>query len=47
MDVEEVKTQLHEAHLMAESGQLSSAKTAAMLRWLARLQQRLEGIRET
>jgi hypothetical protein len=47
MDVEEVKAQLHEAHLMAESGQLSSAKTAAMLRWLARLQQRLEGIRET
>jgi len=47
MDVEEVRAQLHEAHLMAESGQLSSAKTAAMLRWLARLQQRLEGIRET
>lgn len=46
MDVEEVRAQLYEAHLMAESGQLSSAKTAAMLRWLARLQQRLEGIRE-
>lgn len=46
MDVEEVRAQLHEAHLMAESGQLSSAKTAAMLRWLAKLQQRLEGIRE-
>ena len=46
MDVEEVRAQLHEAHLMAESGQLSSTKTAAMLRWLARLQQRLEGIRE-
>jgi hypothetical protein len=46
MDVEEVRAQLHEAHLMAESGQLSSAKTAAMLRWLAKLQQRLEGVRE-
>ena len=46
MDVEEVRTQLHEAHLMAESGQLSSVKTAAMLRWLAKLQQRLEGVRE-
>lgn len=46
MDVDEVRTQLHEAHLMAESGQLSSARTAAMLRWLAKLQQRLEGIRE-
>ncbi len=46
MDIEEVRAQLHEAHLMAESGQLSSAKTAAMLRWLAKLQQRLEGIRE-
>ena len=46
MDVDEVRAQLHEAHLMAESGQLSSAKTAAMLRWLAKLQQRLEGIRE-
>ena len=47
MDVEEVRAQLHEAHLMAESGQLPSAKAAAMLRWLARLQQRLEGIRES
>ncbi len=47
MDVEEVRAQLHEAHLMAESGQLPSAKAAAMLRWLAKLQQRLEGIRET
>lgn len=46
MSVDEVRAQLHEAQLMAESGQLSSAKTAAMLRWLARLQQRLEGIRE-
>ncbi|MFO1002867.1 MAG: DUF4350 domain-containing protein [Planctomycetaceae bacterium] len=47
MDAEEVRAQLQEAHLMAESGQLSSVKTAAMLRWLAKLQQRLEGIRET
>lgn len=47
MDVEEVRAQLHEAHLMAESGQLSSAKAAAMLRWLAKLQQRLEGIHES
>ena len=46
MDVEEVRAQLNAAHLMAESGQLSSVKTAAMLRWLAKLQQRLEGIRE-
>lgn len=45
MDVEEVRTNLREAQIMAESSQLSPAKAAGMLRWLARLQQRLAGNR--
>jgi hypothetical protein len=45
MNVQEVRDQLHEAEVMAQSSQLSATKTAAMLRWLATLQQRLSGNR--
>lgn len=45
MDADEVRTQLREAQLMAESSHVSAARAASMLRWLARLQQRLSGSR--
>ncbi len=45
MDAAEVRSRLKDAELMAKSDRLSSAQTADMLRWLARLQQRLTGNR--
>ncbi len=47
MNRTEVSDRLREANAMAESTQLSSAKAAAMLRWLSTLQQRLAGTRES
>ena len=46
MDVEEVRTRLAEAQSLADAVQLSPEKTAASLRWLALLQNRLAGNRE-
>jgi hypothetical protein len=43
MDPEEVRRNLAEAQQMAVSTQLSSARAAASIRWLAKLQQRLSG----
>ena len=43
----EVSDKLREATAMSESAQLSTAKTAAMLRWLSTLQRRLTGTRES
>ena len=45
MDPEEVRSNLQEAQQMAGSAQLSSARAAGAVRWLARLQQRLLGNR--
>ena len=47
MNRTEISDKLREANAMAESAQLSSAKAAAMLRWLSKLQQRLAGTRES
>ena len=46
MNVDEVRSQLQEAQRMCESAEMPAAKVAAMLRWLARLQQRLAGNRD-
>jgi hypothetical protein len=45
MDPEEVQRNLMEAQQMAGSSQLTSARAASSIRWLARLQQRLSGNR--
>ncbi len=46
MHVDEVRTRLAEAQMLAETSGLSREKTAASLRWLAEFQSRLSGIRE-
>lgn len=46
MNVDEVRDRLAEAQALAETVQLSPAKTAACLRWLAAFQHRLSGSRE-
>jgi hypothetical protein len=45
MTTEEVQQRLADAQKLADSDQLSAAQTATMLRWLAKLQQRLTGNR--
>jgi hypothetical protein len=45
MDVQEVRSNLSEAQQMANAPEVSRAKAAGMLRWLAMLQQRLSGNR--
>jgi len=45
LDVQEVRDSLNEARQMADAPQVSRAKAASMLRWLAKLQQRLSGNR--
>ena len=46
MNVDEVRSQLQEAQRMSESAEMPAARVASMLRWLARLQQRLAGNRD-
>ncbi|MFN9721196.1 MAG: DUF4350 domain-containing protein [Planctomycetota bacterium] len=46
LSAQEVQDQLTEAHRLARTPELSQARTAAMLRWLSGVQQRLSGKRD-